>query len=94
MAVMRRRVVATRGLEMAFLTWVSIVLLAVFPTLSTAYKEEGLSHVSGKRKDTGLTFSTSASNSSLSTLVEVKARWLTLISGKMRCFEMISAEGL
>lgn len=36
MAVMRRSVVATRGLEIAFFMWVSIVLLAVLPTLSTA----------------------------------------------------------
>lgn len=35
-AVIRRSVVATRGLEMACLTWVSTVRRAILPTLSTA----------------------------------------------------------
>lgn len=36
-AVIRRRVVATRGFDNAFLICVSAVLLAVRPTLSVAY---------------------------------------------------------
>lgn len=36
MAVMRRIVDATRGLDIAFLIWVSTVLLAIRPTLSAA----------------------------------------------------------
>lgn len=36
-AVIRRRVVATRGFDSAFLICVSAVLLAARPTLSVAY---------------------------------------------------------
>jgi hypothetical protein len=89
-AVIRRSVVATRGLESAFLMWVSAVRLAVRPILSTAC--EKWSKTKRLLLGRNLAFSKSKSGSSLTESTEEKERWLTLINGKIRCFEMSSAE--
>ena len=88
----RRMVVATRGLDMAFLRCISADLLAVRPILSTAYQEAKVSQERSTNADLHCTFSRSPSDNSLTGSAEENARWLVLMRGTMRCFERISAD--
>lgn len=71
MAVIRRKVVATRGLDSTFLTCVSAVLLAVRPTLSVAYSHE---LVQIRNDESRLTFSRSIGERSPKTSEDENAR--------------------
>ena len=97
MAVMRWRVVARRGRESAFRTCVSRVRRAVLPTLSTdwitAVRVRQFSGRLGRRRGVEpRTCSRSVSDVVPKGSAEEKARWLMLISGRMRCLDRTSAD--